>query len=559
MERLRADRLFLRLLLPVVVLGGTYAGLAAIVTRHVPANTTIDGIAIGGMSPTGATATLRRALASRASPPVRLQAPSATVDMDPRTAGLELDPEATLSDLSGFTLNPAKLWLHLLGGHEEGLRTRIDRAKLAAAVAAAAPVIDAPVKEGSITFTGGRATLVLSEPGRAVKVPETTDAVASVWPRQRVVPAVMKIVPPKLSVDEINRAAEEFAVPAMSNPVKVAAGGTTFVLQPAQYAPALALAPDGAGRLEPRIDTARLLAAVRVAKPGIERTPSDATVRLAAGRPSVVPAVIGTRFDEAAAGPRFLAALTSRTRTATIPLVPVAPKVSTRVAQGWGVKEKISTYTTHFPVNPPRTNNIKIAVRTLDGTLVPPGGRFSLNAVLGPRTPAKGYQKAPVIYSGRLEQDYGGGVSQVSTTTFNAAFFSGVKIEKHTPHSFYISRYPEGREATLSWPDVDQLWTNDTGFGILVDAFVSGSDLTVSFYGTKTWDIEAVKGPRRNTVQPKTILDGRSGCVPQAPNVGFDVTVMRIFRKNGVQVKSSSFNTHYLPEDSVSCSSPVAR
>jgi len=189
---------------------------------------------------------------------------------------------------------------------------------------------------------------------------------------------------------------------------------------------------------------------------------------------------------------------------------------------------------------------------------VPPGGRFSLNAVLGPRTPAKGYQKAPVIYAGRLENDYGGGVSQVSTTTFNAAFFSGVKIEKHTSHSFYISRYPEGREATLSWPDVDQLWTNDTGFGILIDAAVSGSDLTVSFFGTKTWDIEAVKGPRRNVVQPKNIADGRLGCVAQAPTPGFDVTVMRIFTKNGVQVKTSNFNTHYLPENSVTCVAPGA-
>jgi len=557
-EQMRTGRVFLRLLVSVAVLGGLYAGLATVVSRHVPASTTVDGIAIGGMSPAGATVTLKRALASRASRPVRLQAPSATVDIDPATAGLEVDPEATLSDLSGFTLNPVKLWVHLSGGDDERLKTRVDRAKLTSAVAEAARVIDSPVRQGSIAFTDGRATVVLPERGQAVKVPETTDAVSSVWPRQQVVPAVMNIVAPKLSADEINRAAKEFAVPAMSGPVTVTAGGVTFVLRPVQYAPALALAPDGLGRLKPSIDMAKLLAVVRAARPGLERTPVDATVRLAAGRPHVVPAVIGTKFDEPAAGSVFLAALTSRTRAASITLVPVAPKVSTRVAQGWGVKEVISTFTTHFPVNPPRTNNIKIAVRTLNGTVVPPGGRFSLNAVLGPRTPAKGYQKAPVIYYGRLEQDYGGGVSQVSTTTFNAAFFSGVKIEKHTPHSFYISRYPEGREATLSWPDVDQLWTNDSGFGILVDASVSGSDLTVSFFGTKTWDIEAVKGPRRNLVQPKTILDRRSGCVAQAPTVGFDVTVTRIFMKNGVKVKSSSFNTHYLPENSVSCVSPVA-
>ncbi len=146
------------------------------------------------------------------------------------------------------------------------------------------------------------------------------------------------------------------------------------------------------------------------------------------------------------------------------------PQLTTAEAEKIKPKEVISTFTTYFPDNPPRTNNIKIAARTLNGTFVAPGKQFSLNGTLGKRTPEKGYAEAPVIMNGRLVKDYGGGVSQVSTTTFNAAFFSGVRIDEHTPHSFYISRYPEGREATVSWPDVDQKWTNDTGYGIIIQA-----------------------------------------------------------------------------------------
>ena len=108
----------------------------------------------------------------------------------------------------------------------------------------------------------------------------------------------------------------------------------------------------------------------------------------------------------------------------------------------------------------------------------------------------------------------------------------------------------------MSWPDVDQKWTNDTGFGILIDAQVKGNDITVAFFGTKTWDIEAVKGPRHNVVQPKNIVDAGPGCVPQAPNAGFDVTVTRIFKRNGVQVKTSTFSTRYIPEDGVTCTNP---
>ena len=553
-----ASRAFLRLVVALVVLGGTYYGLATFLSRHVPSNTTVDGIAIGGMSPDEATVTLQRVLATRASRPVLLEAPSRTVDIEPGTAGLEVDLEATLSDLSGFTLNPVQLWEYLTGGEDQPLKVRVDRAKLTAAVTEAARAVDSPVKEGSITFTGGRATAVVSAVGQEVKVPETTDAVASAWPRQQVVPAVMNLTQPKLSADEINRAAKEFAVPAMSGPVKVVAGRATVMLQPVQYAPALSLAADGLGTLRPSIDAPKLLAAIRAADPGIERTPVDATVRLVAGAPQVVPAVVGMTFDPAAAPAPFLAALTSPTRTATIGMVAAPPKVTTAMAQGWGVKEEISTFTTYFPVNPPRTNNIKIAVGTLNGTLVRPGGQFSLNATLGQRTPAKGYLQAPVIYAGRLVKDYGGGVSQVSTTTFNAAFFAGVRIDRYTPHSFYISRYPEGREATVSWPDVDQLWTNDTGFGVLIKAYVSGNALTVTFLGTRTWDIESVRGPRRNVVQPTKIVDGRPGCVPQSPAPGFDVTVTRIFKKNGAQVRTSSFNTHYIPEDNVQCTHPAA-
>jgi vancomycin resistance protein YoaR len=557
-DRMQANRPILRLVLALLVLGGVYCGLATFLSRHVPSNTHVDRIAIGGMSPDEAAVTLNRILASRASRPVHLQTPTRTVDIDPGTAGIQVDLEATLSDLTGFTLDPVQIWAHLTGGDDRPLKVRVDRAKLTAAVTDVARVVDFPAKEGSITFTGGRANTVVSAVGQAVNVPATTDAVVSTWPGQQVVQAVTTIKAPKVAPAEIARAAKEFAVPAMSGPVRVVAGRVSVTVGPAQFAPALSLVADGNGTLQPNLDTARLLTVVRATNPAIERLPVAATVRLVAGAPKVVPAVVGTRLDEANATALFLAALTSPVRTATITLVPVQPKVTTAMAQGWGIKEKVSTFTTHFPFNPPRTSNIKIAVTALNGAIVRPGARFSLNATLGERTPAKGYRQAPVIYAGRLEKAYGGGVSQVSTTTFNAAFFAGVKIEEHTPHSFYISRYPEGREATLSWPDVDQKWTNDTGFGILINAYVSGNDITVSFFGTKVWDIEAVKGPRRNVVPPRIIVDSRADCVPQAPSSGFDVTVRRIFKKNGAQVKTSIFNTHYLPEDSVTCSKASA-
>ncbi|HZW44320.1 MAG TPA: VanW family protein [Dermatophilaceae bacterium] len=552
---MQASRAIVRLVVALVVLGAVYLGVAAFLSSHVPSNTTVDRIAIGGMTPNAATVTLKRVLAARASQPIHLETPSRTVDIEPGTAGIDVDLDATLSDLTAFTVNPVEMWGRLTGGEDQPLRVRVDRAELTAAVTEAAKAVDAPVVEGSITFTGGKAIVVVSVAGQALNVPETTDAVASAWPGQQVVPAVMTITQPEVPAAEINRAAKEFATPAMSGPVRLVAGRTSVALQPTQYAPVLSLVADVNRTLQPKVDAAKLLALVRAAIPGAEGDPVDATVILVAGSPQVVPARAGSKLDVLTIPKSFLAALTSQTRTAPISMVSTPAKVTTEMARGWGIKEKVSTFTTQFPDNPPRTNNMRIAAAALNGTIVEPGAKFSLNSVLGERTPAKGYQRAPVIYADRLEQAYGGGVSQVSTTLFNAVFFSGARIEKYTPHSFYIARYPEGREATVSWPDVDQKWTNDSGFRILISSYLQGNDLTVTFYGTKTWDIEAVKGPRRNVVQPKTIVDDRQGCVPQSPNPGFDVTVTRIFKKNGAQVRTSTFNTHYRPEDGVTCTS----
>jgi vancomycin resistance protein YoaR len=558
---MQGNRAFLRLFVSLAVLAGVYVGLATFLSRHVPSNASVGGVAVGGMSPEQAAVTLNRVLAAKVSRPVHLKVFSRTIDIQPRTAGLEIDPAASLTDLSEFTLNPGQLWAHLTGTVEKPLERRVDRAKLSATVTHVARGVDSGVRQGSITFTGGKAAVVESVAGRAVRVRQTADAVASAWPDRQVVQAVVEVTKPKLAADEIRRAAREFAVPAMSAPVKVVAGATTILLQPGQYAPALSVTPDRAGTLGLRIDLRRLMVAIRAAaqaRGGIERAPVDATMHLVDGVPVVVPAVVGMRLVRPASATSFLTALTSSKRTATIKLALLQPKVTTATAQGWRVKGAMSTFTTQFPFNPPRTNNIKIAIRTLNDTVVLPGAQFSLNATLGPRTPAKGYRQAPVIEGGRLITDYGGGVSQVSTTTFNAAFFAGVRFDRYTPHSFYISRYPEGREATVSWPDVDQQWTNNTGHVIFIQAHVSGNNVTVTLLGTKQWDIEAVKGPRRNVVQPRKIVDARPSCVPQLPTPGFDVTVQQIFHRNGAQVRTVTYKTHYIPEDDVRCTHPAA-
>ena len=558
MEQEGAGRVALRSGVALAVLAAAYLALAVFLGRHVPAGTTVDGIPIGGMSPTQAGVTLKRALATRASAPVHLQVGDEVHDIDPSAAGLALDVDATVAGLTGFSLDPRDLWQHLTGTRAQPLRITADDARLREALTNLASSVDQPVKQGSVSFAGGHVTTVVPVPGRHLDVGESARAVQRAWPRQETIEAVVDSVQPTVTPAAIADLVRTFATPALSGPVTVEAAGEKAVLPPARFGAALRTRVDASGRLVPVVDGPTVVAAVRAANPAMERGPADARIEIRAGRPVVVPAVDGRRLDPAVVGPAFLRALTSATRTAVVATTTAPPKVTTAAVRALGITGLVSTFTTAFPVNPPRTNNITVAARTLDGTIVKAGETFSLNRLLGQRTAAKGYQRAPVIVGGRLETDYGGGVSQVSTTLFNAVFFSGAMILEHTPHSFYIARYPEGREATVSWPGVDNRWQNDTGHAIYIQTVVTGSSITVTFYGTKIWDVQAVKGPRRNVKQPRTIVDDRPTCVPQTPTPGFDVTVTRILKKAGVTVRTSQFSTHYIPEDDVRCTHPQA-
>jgi len=167
---------------------------------------------------------------------------------------------------------------------------------------------------------------------------------------------------------------------------------------------------------------------------------------------------------------------------------------------------------------------------TVDGTVIGPGEQFSLNGVAGERTTANGYKPAPTIGEGnKLIDTVGGGVSQFSTTAYNAAYFAGLQIDSHTPHSFYISRYPPGRESTLDFGSIDLLWTNDTNAPVVVRSSASDTSVTVSIYGGN--------GGRRVKAETQSRSDSSQG--------GFDITIDRVIvDRNGNRTREP-FTTFY--------------
>lgn len=224
-------------------------------------------------------------------------------------------------------------------------------------------------------------------------------------------------------------------------------------------------------------------------------------------------------------------------------------------------QQVLSTFTVAYPAAPYRTHNIARAVELINGAVVQQGDVWSFNQAVGERTEENGFVDGIMINDGRYVKSTGGGVSAVATTMYNAMFFAGLKPLEHGAHSFYIERYPEGREATVAWGTLDLRWQNDSGHPVTVRASSTSTSVTITLLGTKQYDeIRATKGPRTNITPPvkRTLTDPT--CEPQTPLEGFDVSVDRVFVRGGHEVGRETFRTHYTPRDEIVCApaSPTA-
>ncbi|MGW2992708.1 VanW family protein, partial [Streptomyces sp. NPDC001193] len=334
----------------------------------------------------------------------------------------------------------------------------------------------------------------------------------------------------------------------------------TVTLTPAVLGRHLSVAPDAKGRLVPELDAKGLLAEPAVARQVAAATsPSrGATFRVdSAGRAVVAQdGRSGVQVTEKAFADAVVPLLTrtGAARTGEVAVTTVHPRLTAANAQSLGIKEKMSSFTVNFPAAPYRTTNVGRAVELINGSVVMPGETWSFNKTVGERTKENGFVDGIMINDGQYVKSPGGGVSAVATTMYNAMFFAGVQPVEHGAHSFYIERYPEGREATVAWGTLDLRWKNDSGHAIYVQAQSTDTSLTISLLGTKKYDeIRATQGPRTNTTPPAKRTGSGPTCEVQTPLEGFDVAVDRVFVQGGQEVKRETYRTHYTPRDEVTC------
>ena len=131
-----------------------------------------------------------------------------------------------------------------------------------------------------------------------------------------------------------------------------------------------------------------------------------------------------------------------------------------------------SSFSTTFYSPAGRTENIKVACKYIDGTVLRPGEVFSFNEIVGQRTPQRGFKLATVYRGEETAQGYGGGVCQVSTTIFNAALYGNLQIVERYQHTMTVHYVPYGRDAAISWGSADFKFRNSTKSDMKISAKV---------------------------------------------------------------------------------------
>lgn len=478
-----------------------------------------------------------------------------SVDFGPSFAGVEIDPvalggrvdgdrlidDALHARRGGFVIWRPFRWASSLFSRHEVTPHFVTDPDLAAQAATqlVAANLDTPT-EPAIELSGGSLVVVPGVDGATLDADEIVAELPAVLAggapyRLALTPQPL---PPELDVAFLDPIAAE-ANAATAADIDLQVLGSTALITVDELRSWVLLDLDGE---QPTwtFDEATLIAGLQPKFPALGTQDQQAHFDIVDGKPVIIPASESVVCCAAGSGDALKTALLAPSNgnqpaagddadpsDAPNPgrrVVELSPDISDGGAEGvaelesLGIVEKVSEFTTKHDCCQNRVTNIHLMADIVKGTIVRPGETFSLNGLVGKRTIERGFLPAGAIAQGVLEDQVGGGVSQFATTIFNAVFFAGLDFVEYQSHSLYFSRYPRGREATVSWPKPDFRFTNNTPYGVLIWPSYTGTTITVAFYSTKHIDVEDLGRSERpqgvctrvTTTRKRTWEDGTS-------------------------------------------------
>lgn len=497
----------------LLVVGFAAFGVArAATSSRILDDVTVAGIPLGGLTPDEATAALASRAGELAARPATFRVGNTELILRPDEIGFAVDVQETVAaafDIGRSGSLPGQFWwwlTHALGSVDMEPVTRLDAAATEALLVAweGAAIPDLPF-EGAIETDGTTPVALEPRPGRLIDRATAPAALVDGILSGEVTALSVVAVDPTVTAAALDAALTE-ARRWLSGDVTLTTGTTEIVLTPSDLASALRSQPTGAGGLRLLFDPGTVRSILEPSTEQIETSPVDARFAIDGYQVSVVAGSTGTVVDEeASAGALAEAAASSWRRGALAIREGAQPEVTTAELESLDITHLVSRFTTYHDCCQNRVSNIHLMADAVDGAIVRPGERFSLNDYVGRRTPADGYLEDGTIIGGELTTSVGGGVSQFATTFYNTVYWGGYQDVSHKPHSFYFSRYPEGIEATISWPAPDIVFGNDSKSGILVKTEYTDTSITVSLYGNN--DGRTVSGRHRNGRTEMTVIE----------------------------------------------------
>jgi vancomycin resistance protein YoaR len=317
---------------------------------------------------------------------------------------------------------------------------------------------------------------------------------------------------------------------------------------------------------EVKLDSQALIAFLEPLLPDLERDPENARFSFDDNTGELVliqAAVIGRSLDIGSSIKAIHIGLLAGEHEIPVALHTTEPIVGDdATAAELGISEPVSVVSTYFTgSSPERIQNIKTASSAFHGLLIAPGEELSMAEVLGDISLDNGYAEALIIYGDRTIQGLGGGVCQVSTTLFRAAFFGGYPIIERHPHAYRVGYYEigstspgPGLDATVFVPMVDMKFINDSPHWLLLETYIYNNYLLWKFYSTSDGrTIEWSRNILSETEAPEPLYrenpDLPKGEIKQVDweADGMDVIVYRTVTRDGEVLYQDSIKTHYLP------------
>lgn len=552
----RGARIAIGVLVGLIALAAIAYGVDYFVNKDkVPRGATVGGVAVGGMTPQEAQSTLERELGGAVADPVEVRAGQLATQLLPAESGLSINWGETVADAGEESLNPVSRILGLFREYEVDIVSDVDDAALQPALDRVQDELSREPVNATVALAGGSVETTEAVDGQNVDRAELNESVTGGWMNPEGVEIDAEITEPEIGDDPVQELAEGEAAAAVSGPIVAQGRDDIDGVIPVERMGEVFnfYFEDGSFRTEIDMEASQGILAENLGQ--TESVKQNAQITFPGGAKTVTPHSDGVEINWEETLQDFPdRVIGTADREFEVAYEEDPALFTTEMAQAATFDEVVGSFSTGG-YSATSGHNISLTAQSVNGAIVAPGEVFSLNGFTGPRGTAQGYVEGGIILDGRADTAVGGGISQFATTLYNAAYFAGMEDVASTPHSYYISRYPAGREATVYEGAIDLQFRNTSDYPVRIEAGMGGGELTVRLVGQKTVEVESVNGGRWAQTSPHTIRLSGSDCSPSSGAPGFTTSDTRIIRDlAGNELSRETQTTVYDPQPIVRCS-----